>query len=82
MGNDLGWEAMAAIAERSIADILSDTPPAPDPPFPVLAFAEAYESQPGEVVAVTTSKVGAERRNAARPVLRGRCPVMGIPTAI
>src|SRR5260370_37705363 len=29
-----------------------------------------------------TSKAGAECGNAARPVLCGGCPVMGIPTAI
>src|SRR5215471_11246119 len=34
MLNDLGWERMAAIAERTNADIRSDTQPAPDPPLP------------------------------------------------
>jgi hypothetical protein len=31
--DDLGREAMAAVAERSHADILPDTPLAPDPVF-------------------------------------------------
>jgi hypothetical protein len=31
--DDLGPEAMAAVAERRYADILSDTPLAPDPVF-------------------------------------------------
>jgi len=31
--DDLRWEAMAAVAERSYADILPDTPLAPDPVF-------------------------------------------------
>jgi hypothetical protein len=31
--NELGRKAMAAVAERSHADILSDTPLAPDPVF-------------------------------------------------
>src|SRR6516164_2683309 len=36
----------------------------------------------GQLLRRQTSKVGAGCGNAARPVLCGGCPVMGIPTAI